>query len=107
VQAWPCTQRKEQLEFKEFTRSMFLRRRNQGLAPQLDVFHYLLGEDTETGTRLSESELAADSTLMVIYHPVGLDCIFLVHAEAPQLHEKIAERIDGCTRFISTHTFSP
>jgi len=66
VQAWPCTQRKEQLEFKEFTKSMFLRRRDQGLASQLDVFHYLLGEDTETGTRLSESELAADSTLMVI-----------------------------------------
>ncbi|POV95146.1 hypothetical protein PSTT_16433 [Puccinia striiformis] len=58
--------RKEQHEFREFTRSMFLRRRNQGLGTQLDVFHYLLGEDTETGTRLTETELAADSTLLVI-----------------------------------------
>ncbi|KAH9462617.1 hypothetical protein Pst134EB_006504 [Puccinia striiformis f. sp. tritici] len=66
VKAWPSTQRKEQHEFREFTRSMFLRRRNQGLGTQLDVFHYLLGEDTETGTRLTETELAADSTLLVI-----------------------------------------
>ncbi|PLW22805.1 hypothetical protein PCASD_12137 [Puccinia coronata f. sp. avenae] len=66
VQAWPSTQREDQSQFKEFTRSMFLRRRNQGLGSQIDVFHYLLGEDTETGTRLSVAELAADSTLLVI-----------------------------------------
>ncbi|OAV99731.1 cytochrome P450 67 [Puccinia triticina 1-1 BBBD Race 1] len=66
VKAWPSTQRKEQSEFRNFTRSMFLKRRNQGFGSQLDVFHYLLGEDTETGTRLNAAELAADSTLLVI-----------------------------------------
>lgn len=57
---------KQQEDFKEFTRSMFLRRQAQGLGSRFDVFHYLLGEDTETGARLSRTELAADSTLLVI-----------------------------------------
>jgi hypothetical protein len=44
VQAWPSTQREDQSQFKEFTRSMFLRRRNQGLGSQIDVFHYLVSK---------------------------------------------------------------
>ncbi|KAA1094636.1 cytochrome P450 monooxygenase 67 [Puccinia graminis f. sp. tritici] len=78
VKAWPSTQRKEQSEFRDFTKSMFLRRRNQGFGSQLDVFHYLLGEDTETGTRLTAAELAADSTLLVITGSDTTRTVFLV-----------------------------
>ncbi|MBW0476801.1 hypothetical protein O181_016516 [Austropuccinia psidii MF-1] len=66
VKAWPNPQRREQLNFRNFTKSMFLRRWKQGTGTQVDVFHYLLGEDTETETRLTASELAADSALIVI-----------------------------------------
>ncbi|KAI8454163.1 cytochrome P450 67 [Phakopsora pachyrhizi] len=66
VKIWPSAQTKEQVAFREFTKTMFLKRWKQGLGKQIDVFHYLLGEDTETGTRLTISELAADSTLLII-----------------------------------------
>ncbi|KAH9823316.1 cytochrome P450 [Melampsora americana] len=66
VNALPTSQRKEQMEFREFGKSMLMRRYNQGLGSEIDVFHYLLGEDTETGSRLKMSELAADSTLVII-----------------------------------------
>ncbi|KAH9823309.1 cytochrome P450 [Melampsora americana] len=66
VNQLPNQKIKQQDRFREFTKSMFLRRYKKGLATEVDVFHYLLGEDSETGTKLSFSELVADSTLVII-----------------------------------------
>lgn len=66
VNQLPNQKIKQQNQFREFTKSMFLRRYKEGLATEVDVFHYLLGEDSETGTKLSFSELVADSTLVII-----------------------------------------
>ncbi|KAG0147082.1 hypothetical protein CROQUDRAFT_656550 [Cronartium quercuum f. sp. fusiforme G11] len=92
---------REQASFREFTKSMFVRRYKQGLATELDVFHYLLGEDSETGTKLNISELLADSTLVVI---AGADttrtvliALFLYLLRSPEHMRRLQSALEEAT----------
>lgn len=38
----PNPQLQQQIKFRQFTKSMFFNRYHQGLATELDVFHYLV-----------------------------------------------------------------
>ncbi|EGG12283.1 uncharacterized protein MELLADRAFT_123517 [Melampsora larici-populina 98AG31] len=106
VNQLPNQKIKQQDQFREFTKSMFLRRYKQGLATELDVFHYLLGEDSETGTKLSFSELVADSTLVII---AGADttrtvmvALFLYLLRSPKHMERLQGELSKATDLSST-----
>jgi cytochrome P450 len=52
-------------EFEQISRDCFQRRRTKGSARK-DVFYYLLGEDKETGSKLTELELVMDSRTAIV-----------------------------------------
>ncbi|GAB7356545.1 hypothetical protein MBLNU459_g7285t2 [Dothideomycetes sp. NU459] len=66
-------------KFDQFSKDCFTKRRAQGPSRK-DIFYYLLGEDKETGSRLSELELVLDSRTAIIggsdTTSIALGCLF-------------------------------
>lgn len=52
-------------EVENFSKACYHRRRAKG-SFRKDIFHYLLGEDTESGTRLNEPELIIESRTAIV-----------------------------------------
>lgn len=52
-------------EFEEISRQQFRKRRSKG-SSRKDVFYYLLGEDKETGSKLTEPELVLDARTAIV-----------------------------------------
>ena len=52
-------------EFETIAQDCMDKRRTKG-SSRKDIFYYLLGEDKETGTRLSERELLLDSRTAIV-----------------------------------------
>lgn len=52
-------------EVEKFSKDCYNRRRARG-SSRKDIFHYLLGEDKEAGTRLNEAELVIESRTAIV-----------------------------------------
>lgn len=52
-------------EFEQISRDCLERRRVKGSARK-DIFYYLLGEDKETGSKLTEIELVLDARTAIV-----------------------------------------